>query len=66
MQWTHPEVVGDLPPKCRAHTATLVDRKIVVFGGGEGVASASRISSLIAPLPGMRDVAPLVAARLVP
>lgn len=35
MQWTHPEVVGDLPPKCRAHTATLVDRKIVVFGGGE-------------------------------
>jgi len=27
---------GALPPPCRAHTATLVDRKIVVFGGGEG------------------------------
>lgn len=27
---------GDMPPPCRAHTATLVDRKIYVFGGGEG------------------------------
>lgn len=36
MQWTHPEVVGDIPPPCRAHTATLVDRKLIVFGGGEG------------------------------
>lgn len=38
MQWTHPDVVGDIPPPCRAHTATLVDRKIIVFGGGEGPA----------------------------
>ncbi|PCH42996.1 galactose oxidase [Wolfiporia cocos MD-104 SS10] len=36
MQWTHPEMLGDIPPPCRAHTATLVDRRIVVFGGGEG------------------------------
>lgn len=36
MQWTHPEVQGDIPKPCRAHTATLVDRKIYVFGGGEG------------------------------
>ena len=36
MQWSHPDVQGDVPPPCRAHTATLVDRKIVVFGGGEG------------------------------
>ncbi|TBU39226.1 galactose oxidase [Dichomitus squalens] len=36
MQWSHPEVVGDIPPPCRAHTATLVDRKLIVFGGGEG------------------------------
>jgi len=38
MQWSHPEVQGDVPPPCRAHTATLVDRKIVIFGGGEGSA----------------------------
>lgn len=36
MQWSHPEVQGDIPPPCRAHTATLVDRRIVIFGGGEG------------------------------
>ena len=36
MQWTHPDAQGDSPPPCRAHTATLVDRKIVVFGGGQG------------------------------
>ncbi|KAG8908914.1 hypothetical protein FRB99_000017 [Tulasnella sp. 403] len=35
-QWSHPEMLGELPPPCRAHTATLVDRKIYVFGGGEG------------------------------
>ncbi|KIY48537.1 galactose oxidase [Fistulina hepatica ATCC 64428] len=35
MQWTHPDVTGDIPPPSRAHTATLVDRKIVVFGGGQ-------------------------------
>ncbi|KAF8431955.1 hypothetical protein L210DRAFT_2878165 [Boletus edulis BED1] len=27
--------VGDVPPPCPAHTATLVDRKIVIFGGGQ-------------------------------
>ena len=31
-------MLGDVPPPCRAHTATLVDRRIVVFGGGEGPA----------------------------
>lgn len=36
MQWMHPEAQGDIPPPCRAHTATLVDRRLVVFGGGEG------------------------------
>lgn len=29
-------MLGSIPPPCRAHTATLVDRKIVVFGGGQG------------------------------
>ncbi|KZT69462.1 galactose oxidase [Daedalea quercina L-15889] len=38
MQWSHPQMLGDIPPPCRAHTATLVDRRIVVFGGGEGPA----------------------------
>jgi len=27
---------GDLPPPCRAQSATLVGRKIVIIGGGEG------------------------------
>jgi UDP-N-acetylglucosamine:LPS N-acetylglucosamine transferase len=36
MQWSHPEMQGDLPPPCRAHSATLVGRKIVIIGGGEG------------------------------
>lgn len=36
MHWSQPKIVGDIPPPCRAHTATLVDRKIVVFGGGQG------------------------------
>jgi hypothetical protein len=27
---------GDLPVPCRAHTATLVDRRIILFGGGRG------------------------------
>ncbi|KAG8993870.1 hypothetical protein FRB94_010319 [Tulasnella sp. JGI-2019a] len=35
-QWTHPDMLGDLPPPCRAHSATLVDRKIYIWGGGEG------------------------------
>lgn len=37
-----------------------------VFGGGEGRTEANRIASLIASLPGMQPVAPVVAARLVP
>jgi hypothetical protein len=36
MYWSHPDTLGDVPPPCRAHTATLVDRKIVIFGGGQG------------------------------
>jgi Rab9 effector protein with kelch motifs len=36
MFWSHPQMLGDIPPPCRAHTATLVDRKLVVFGGGQG------------------------------
>lgn len=36
-QWTHPSLTGDIPPPCRAHTATLVDgKRIFIFGGGEG------------------------------
>lgn len=38
----------------------------IVFGGGEGVAAANRIAALIASLPGLQSVAPVVAARLVP
>ncbi|CDO70419.1 hypothetical protein BN946_scf184999.g60 [Trametes cinnabarina] len=37
MQWTHPQVRGKIPKPCRAHSATLVDRKIFVVGGGEGL-----------------------------
>ncbi|GLB44605.1 putative kelch motif containing protein [Lyophyllum shimeji] len=37
MQWTIRETTGDIPPPCRAHTTTLVDRKLVVFGGGHGI-----------------------------
>ena len=33
MQWTHPDITGDLPPPCRAHTATLYDRKLLIYGG---------------------------------
>ncbi len=36
MQWTHPETVGDAPPPSRAHTSILVDKKLVVYGGGQG------------------------------
>jgi len=34
MEWTRPDAVGDIPPPCRAHTATLFERKLIVFGGG--------------------------------
>lgn len=36
MQWTRPDTVGEQPPPCRAHTTTLFDRKLLVFGGGLG------------------------------
>ena len=36
MECTRPETSGDIPPPCRAHTATLVDRRLFVFGGGQG------------------------------
>lgn len=36
MQWSRPDTTGDAPPPCRAHTATLADRRIIVFGGGRG------------------------------
>lgn len=36
MQWSHPKMMGEIPLPCRAHSATLVDRKIVFFGGGAG------------------------------
>lgn len=36
MQWSHPDTLGDSPPAFRAHTATLIDKKIVVYGGGLG------------------------------
>lgn len=36
MQWSRPDTIGETPPPSRAHTATLVDRKIVVYGGGQG------------------------------
>jgi N-acetylneuraminic acid mutarotase len=36
MQWSQRDTKGDIPPPRRAHTTTLVDRKLVVFGGGQG------------------------------
>jgi Rab9 effector protein with kelch motifs len=36
MQWARPETIGDSPPPCRAHTATLIDKKIILYGGGIG------------------------------
>lgn len=38
----------------------------VVFGGAEGASRAAEIAALIAALPGLGRVAPVVAARLVP
>ncbi|KAI5479159.1 hypothetical protein MNV49_004019 [Pseudohyphozyma bogoriensis] len=34
--WTKPRVIGDIPPVTRAHTATLVDKRLFIFGGGDG------------------------------
>jgi len=36
MYWSRPETQGDQPPPCCGHTATLVDSKIIIFGGGQG------------------------------
>lgn len=36
MQWMLLDTVGDHPLPSRAHSATLIDRKIVVIGGGLG------------------------------
>lgn len=36
MQWSYPETLGTCPPPLRAHTTTLVDRKLIIFGGGQG------------------------------
>jgi hypothetical protein len=58
MAW--PVGATDLPADERTSFETIV------FGGGEGRAEANRIAALIASLPGMQSVAPLVAARLVP
>lgn len=33
--WSAPDLAGDAPPPCRAHSATLVDgKRIFIFGGG--------------------------------
>ncbi|KAG6823525.1 hypothetical protein H0H92_009902 [Tricholoma furcatifolium] len=37
MQWTIRESTGTIPPPFRAHTTTLIDRKLVVIGGGFGI-----------------------------
>lgn len=34
MHWTRPKTTGTPPPHIRAHTATAVDKRIFVFGGG--------------------------------
>ena len=36
MQWMLQDTVGDYPLPSRAHSATLIDRKIVIIGGGLG------------------------------
>lgn len=43
MQWSHPITNGDIPPPSRAHTATLVDRKIYVFGGGQAASYSDSV-----------------------
>lgn len=34
--WSKPKVIGDIPPPTRAHTATVVDKRIFIIGGGDG------------------------------
>jgi len=36
MYWSRPKVYGDPPPSCRAHSSTLVDKRLFIFGGGDG------------------------------
>merc|ERR1711879_112078 len=36
MYWSYPECSGDVPTPRRSHSATTVDDKIFVFGGGDG------------------------------
>ena len=36
MQWFRPDVSGEKPGAARAHTATLVENRIFMFGGGDG------------------------------
>ena len=43
MQWSHPEMQGDLPPLCRVHSTTLIGRKIVIIGGSKGASYYNRV-----------------------
>ncbi|KAF8300420.1 galactose oxidase [Clavulina sp. PMI_390] len=36
--WTHPNMQGEKPPPCRAHSATVVNQQVIIFGGGDGSA----------------------------
>lgn len=36
MQWTSPEVKGDLPPARDSHAAVAIDNKLIVYGGDCG------------------------------
>lgn len=36
MCWSKPKVSGDLPPPRRAHSATMVDKRLFIFAGGDG------------------------------
>lgn len=36
MHWTKPECTGRAPGPRRAHSAVLLGKHIVVFGGGDG------------------------------
>ncbi len=38
MRWSKiEEQSGDIPGKCRAHAAAMVDHQMYIFGGGNGV-----------------------------
>lgn len=36
LSWSKPKVSGDIPPPLRAHSAIAFDKRIFIFGGGEG------------------------------